>query len=78
MVGLRLAMNDAQSSEALLGIIKDADSSAVTYNLEASRRLGDNWTLEVEARFFTNIKRDDPLRGLHKDDYLQLGLARHF
>ena len=78
MVGLRLTMNDAQSTEVLFGIIRDNDGDAVTYNLEASRRLGESWLLEVESRLFTEIARDDPLRGFRDDDYLQLSLTRHF
>mgnify|MGYP001813585930 CR=1 FL=1 len=78
MVGLRFTMNDAQSTEMLLGIIRDNDGDAVTYNLEASRRLGDSWLLEVESRLFTEISRDDPLRGFRDDDYLQVSLSRHF
>ncbi|MEN8107299.1 MAG: hypothetical protein ABFS22_04760 [Pseudomonadota bacterium] len=78
MVGLRFTMNDAQSTELLLGVIYDNDGDAITYNLEASRRLGDNWLLEVESRLFTEIDKDDPLRGFRDDDYLQVSLTRHF
>ncbi len=42
-IGLRLTANDAQSSELLTGIIQDLDSSALMFNLEASRRLGSAW-----------------------------------
>ena len=65
-------------TELLLGIIRDNDGDAVTYNLEASRRLGDSWLLEVESRLFTEISRDDPLRGFRDEDYLQVSLTRHF
>jgi len=78
MFGLRLAMNDAQSSEALLGIIADRDSSTVSYNLEASRRLGTHWTVELEARLFSNAASADTLFGFRNDDHIQLRLDRHF
>ena len=78
MVGLRFTLNDAQSTELLFGIVRDNDGDAVTYNLEASRRLGDSWLVEVESRYFTEISRDDPLRGFRDDDYLQFSLTRHF
>ena len=78
MVGLRFTLNDAQSTELLFGIVRDNDGDAVTYNLEASRRLGDSWLIELESRYFTEISRNDPLRGFRDDDYLQLSLTRHF
>jgi hypothetical protein len=78
MVGLRLALNDTQSTEALFGIIRDNDGDALTYNLEASRRLGESWVLELEARFFTKISPGDPLYGFRDDDYVQFTLQRYF
>ena len=77
-LGLRLALNDTQSTEVLFGIIKDLDDTALLYNLEASRRLGDNWKLSVEARFFTRIKPEDPQYEERNDDYIQVELARYF
>jgi hypothetical protein len=78
MVGLRLTLNDSPSTEVLVGVIADRDGSGVTWNLEASRRVGENWTLDVEARAFSQISSSDPLSGYRDDDYLQLALERHF
>ncbi len=78
MVGLRLALNDAQSTEALFGVIADRKDNARSYNLEASRRLGDNWTVEVEARLFSSPSPGDPLFSFRDDDHVQITLARHF
>lgn len=78
LVGARLGFNDAQSSEILVGVIADRDSDARFYNLEASRRIGDQWKLSVEARAFADIPHGDPLFGFRRDDYLQLELARYF
>jgi hypothetical protein len=78
MVGLRLALNDVQSTEALFGVIADRKDNAITYNLEASRRLGDNWTVEVEARLFSNAAPGDTLFSFRDDDHVQITLARHF
>ncbi|HHM06269.1 MAG TPA: hypothetical protein ENJ19_11110 [Gammaproteobacteria bacterium] len=78
MVGLRLALNDVQSSAALLGVVKDRSSGAAFYNLEANRRLGRSWTVNLQGRFFTGAPASDPLHGLLRDDYIELELARHF
>ncbi len=78
MVGLRLALNDVQSSAALLGAIVDSDSGATFYSLEASRRLGHQWKVDLEARAFVDVPVSDPLYGLHRDDYLQVELGYYF
>ena len=76
--GLRLTLNDVQSTEALAGCIFDLDSSARFCNVEASRRLGEHWLLSIEARSFAKIPESDPLFPLRRDDYLQAELAYYF
>ena len=78
MLGVRLALNDVQSSEALLGVIVDRDSDARLYSIEASRRLGVHWKLGVEARAFSRQTPEDFLYTLRRDDYLQVELAYYF
>ena len=78
MMGLRLALNDEQSSEALLGLITDANTQESMISLEASTRLGDNWTLEVEVRSYQHVKNSGFLQALSKDDLMQIQLSRFF
>lgn len=78
MTGLRLAVNDAPSSEVLIGIISDRRSHARFFNLEASRRLGGHYKLSLEARAFAGAPVADPAYFWRRDDYLQLELARYF
>ncbi len=78
MVGLRVAFNDVQSSELLAGVVIDRDNSTRFFNIEASRRIGDNWKLELEARIFSNVDENDLQFVFRKEDYLQLSLARYF
>jgi len=78
MVGLRLTLNDTPSTEMLVGVIADRDGSGVTWNLEASRRIGENWTIDTEARAFSHISSSDPLYSYRDDNYLQIALERHF
>lgn len=78
MAGLRLAFNDPQSTDLLVGIILDRESSATFLNLEAGRRIGANWKLIVEGRRFVNVSAGDPLHNLRRDSYIQLELARYF
>ena len=78
MLGARFTLNDAQSTEALLGVILDSDDSTRIVTLESSRRLGEDWKLSIEAQGFLNVARNDFLYGLRRDNYLQLELARYF
>jgi hypothetical protein len=78
MLGLRLTLNDAESSEALLGFIVDTDSQETLISLEASRRLGDNWKLEVEIRSFQRVENTGLLQSLRKDDFVQIDISYFF
>lgn len=77
-VGARLAMNDVASSEVLAGVITDLSNGSQVFNVEASRRFGQHWKLNLEARLFANISAEDLLAAQRDDDYLQLELAYYF
>jgi hypothetical protein len=78
-VGTRLTLNDPQSTELLIGAIIDRHTQATLASLEGSRRIGDKWKLEIEARAFLNIPDTDfTLKGISQDDYIQITLARYF
>ena len=80
MLGLRFAFNDTQSTDALIGVIKDVDKDTTIYSLEASRRLGDAWKLSLEARFYDVLDETDVqlYNTVRNDDYIQLELAYYF
>ena len=77
-IGTRLALNDVQSTSVLAGAIIDPETGASNVLVEASRRLGDSWTVDFEIRGFLGAKSTDPLHGFRKDDHVQLQLTRHF
>lgn len=78
MFGLRLAVNDAQSTELLCGLIQDLDSRARVLRLEASRRIWDCWKLSLQAWGFLDVPPDDLLFSVRNDDFLQIELTRYF
>jgi len=78
MTGLRLALNDADSSEALLGIIYDLDNQERLISLEASKRFSENLTVNLEVRGFNNIHRLSRLKGIEEDDFIQIDIAYYF
>ena len=77
-VGGRLAMNDAESSELLFGVITDLQKNTRFYSVEASRRFGDAWILSLEARVLSSVSNNEPFSALRDDDTIQIELARHF
>lgn len=77
-VGIRLAMNDMQDTQMLAGFSIDADTREQFYNVEAERRLGDNYNIELRARFFAGSDQGDDGIAFANDDYIQLRLSRYF
>jgi len=75
---LRFVLNDAQSTEILAGIITDADTQSIAGFIEASRRLGESWTLEAQLRTFHGAKENRPLYSFRFDDFAQIDLGYHF
>ena len=78
LVAMRFAFNDVQSTELLAGIIFDRNSSAKFYNVEASRRFGDSWKLDLEVRFISGIPQNNPVHYISDDDHIRLELSYHF
>lgn len=77
-VGARLVLNDPQDTNLLVGAVVDRERLSTALNLEASRRIGDRWRLEVEARGFANLSSADALFAFRRDSYVQVRLAWFF
>lgn len=77
-IGARLALNDTSSTELLAGMIYDVDYDSTSFQIEASRRLGDKWKVTVDGRFFSTNDNADLLSSMDKDDHIQIGLERYF
>jgi hypothetical protein len=83
----RWHLNDLGDTTALLGVIWDHETDETILTLEASRRLGETWTLLLEGRAFTGaaaLNRDNPFdpgnkgASVARDDYIELELTRYF
>ncbi|VAW76757.1 FIG01201466: hypothetical protein [hydrothermal vent metagenome] len=77
-VGARLALNDTQSSELLAGVVVDRNDKAYQLSVEAERRLGDRWKLELESRWFLNTSESPLLSAFRQDSHVILRLSRYF
>jgi hypothetical protein len=76
--GIRLALNDEQSSDLLTGVIVDVTDGGQFWTAEASRRLWSNWRLEFEMRLFQDIPPSNFASVFAKDDFVQGRLAWYF
>jgi len=77
-IGMRLTLNDAQSTELLASIIEDLDGEGRTYNIEASRRFGDSMTLSIEARGVSDVPLDNALSSFNQDNRIRTKLTYFF
>ncbi len=78
MLGARLSLNDAQSTEILAGLIHDIDTGSSVVTLEASRRIGSNWKASIEAWIFTESNENDAFYSLRDDSHVRFELAFYF
>ena len=78
LMGLRFALNDEQSTEALLGAVVDLDGGGQLLSLEASRRIGSDFRISADAYLWTNTQQDALLDGFRDEDFVQLELTYFF
>ncbi len=78
LAAMRFGFNDIQSTEILAGVSIDRTNNTKFYNIEASRRLGDSWKIELEARFFSGAPKSDPSFIIRKDGHFRMELAYYF
>ncbi|WP_286830717.1 MULTISPECIES: porin [Kordiimonas] len=77
-IGTRLALNDAEDTDFLGGIVVDVEDGSMSGLVESSRRFGANWVGEIEGRFFINADADNLLYGFRRDSHVMLRLTRYF
>ncbi|MDO6762598.1 hypothetical protein [Agarivorans sp. 1_MG-2023] len=77
-LGARLVLNDAQSTEFLLGGAIDLDYNINVVTLEASRRFGDNWKGELDLWYIDADDLADPTYAFSKDSFVQVNMAYFF
>jgi len=77
-LGLRWAANDVDGAELLTGVVGDWKNGTRFFNLEASRRVGNDWKIGLQARFWDNVDDSDTVFGLRNDDYIEFKVSRYF
>lgn len=77
-LGVRVTLNDFNSTDFLAAIVHDLDNSSRYYYIEASRRVGTSFRLSLEARGVGNLAEDDLLQVYDDDNYIQIELGYYF
>jgi len=77
--GLRLAFNDQQNTELLLGNIIDVDNQASLVSLEASRRFMSSWKISLDSKVFLNVSnKNRALSAMRNDSFVNFQIAYYF
>ena len=77
-LGARYVFNDVNDTEILAGVSTDLSDASQLAVVEFSRRINNNWKIEVDGRFFINQDQDSPIKQIEQDDFVQLRLAYYF
>ncbi len=77
-VGTRLAFNDIHDTAVLVGGIIDWEDQSTALFVEAERRLGQQWKLEIESRAFVNVNRASRLDSFRRDSFITVRLSFGF
>jgi hypothetical protein len=78
MIGARLALNDAESTEAIIAIIQDMDSDGTSLSLESNRRISDHWKISIDAFLVLDSSEEDTIHSLRDDDSVQIELLYYY
>jgi hypothetical protein len=77
--GSRIAFNDTKDTSILIGGLADLESNSKIFSIEASRRIGNSWKAEIEARVFSNINANELiLFNFEKDSFLKVSVSKYF
>ncbi len=74
--GARLTLNDVQDTALLAGAIVDVEDGSTFVSAEAERRIGDDWKIELEARFLINFDPSQFETALSEDDVVTFRITR--
>ncbi len=78
MGAVRLALNDINSSEITLALIRDLDEPTSLFSIEASRRVTDHLKLNLDLYIWFDVPTNDLLYYVRDDDYVSAKLSYYF
>jgi hypothetical protein len=76
--GTRIMWNDLHGSQLLAGAIFDLQNHSTMLSVEASRRFGESWRIELEGKFLNNIRAEEFIYYIREDSFLKLAFNKYF
>lgn len=77
-IGARYTFNDINDTAILAGAITDLEDESNSIRIEAERRVGDVWKIELEAQWFNNTRPNSSSASFKDDDFSLLKISRFF
>ena len=77
-VGARIALNDVQDTAVLAGGVVDRTSGTTAFLIEASRRVGSRWTVNLEGRGFWKTNSNETFYAFRKDSHGEARITHYF
>ena len=78
LIGLRLALNDAASTDALLGVFVDLEGDGTIITLEANRRFGSSFKGTINFTAWSVSEPSSPLAAFDAEDNIRIELGYFF
>jgi hypothetical protein len=75
--GARLAFNDKNDIQLLVGTVLDLQNGSQMISFEGNRRFGESWTIEIEGRFFDNISPEEFMFFMRRDGFLKFSIKKY-
>ena len=76
--GARYTFNDINDTAILAGAITDLEDESNSIRVEAERRIGNVWKIELEAQWFNNTRSTSSSASVKDDDFTLLKVSRFF
>jgi hypothetical protein len=77
-IGMRYTFNDINDTNFLAGALTDLENESNGIRLEADRRIGNYWRVQVESQWFSNTREGTFNESVKDDDFTQLNVSRYF
>jgi len=77
-VGFRWALNDVWDTTILGGPVVDFETGELFAFLEAERRVGNRWRVELEGRWLANTDPESLTHTIRRDNFVTVRLSRFF
>ena len=77
-MAIRLALNDSENTEMLLGSIFDLDGDGQIYQVDFGRRIHDSLTFGIRGAIYQNGRPGSNLYILRQDSWLEIDLRKYF